>query len=1392
MGTYRHIIEVEGRFIDNLTNSAGSASRAIGDVGEAAKKADREVDELGRSKANPQVGIDTSKFMGEMGKVDRLLNKFKSVHTAALNIKDSGTYKTLTKITGAAESLTKRTWQVGVGIIDKATAPIRALKNMLFSIPTLITAMVGAKAVQSSIVNPVMLADSIEQSKIAFESKLGSAAAAESFLQDIYKFDEKSPFDTTQIVGITQQMMNMGWTAENVLEDLGTIGDWSASLGKGTEGISQVTRAIGQMRMKGKLSSEEMLQLTEAGVDAWNYLAQNMGEDITTIREMAEDGEIAVDTAIQAIIAGMGEYSGAAVTQADRTVNGLIDQVMALFKTYVMLPWGEGLGAGLKDGLAVVRDLIDENKGALKELGETAKEIGRDLSTSFAEKVKNTVERFREITDSFEFKNADWKGKIGMLWKGVIADPFKEWFSELWSSEENVQKATEIGMSFAKGLTNGILTVLGVTDIFKDTGDEAETKGSNIAQGFAKGFVENFDVSAITDKFVEAIGNVWGALPWWAKTLLVGYGGSKLAIGGMNVISSVAGGIEGAKNLIGSASQMTGLLGFGTNAAINLGAGNLAGGASLGGAALSTIGLGATAGGIAAGASVIKGGADLYQAYRAHQEGDTVKRNANLASGGTTLGGVAAGAGIGAAIGSVVPVVGTAAGALIGAGIGGIAGWIGGDKWAKNIEAARYETEGLEDAAKEAETAEEQMAVQAEAMYRNAKRHFGEIKLSMEEIVALTDNIVWGDSKEYFDNFTAAAKTAEENLQALKTASQSADKWMWKAGLGVKFNADERESIVASFDEYIGAAQSYLENKHYEFQTSASVLLDLESEGGKAIIESGNAFYAAEQEKLGNLGAELSEKIRNALEDGVISTEPITLPDGTIQLSEMEEIISLQNQIAEITQKVSDAEANAELELIKVKFGAGNLDNESFENFLDTMSTTIEERMAAADQAFEVQVTNLALRYPDKGPEYDAELATLIAGYEAVVDEVKVKVRDVELNMIAEAYKDELGADVRQNLENVLNEVINTSKPLASIDDAELARWLGLDKIEGHEVTLDNIRGWLEHVLSQLDTMEVDTDALLGLGEVEIEGDVEGEIKKAYDMVTPEEVRADTIKMLLTGDAEVISQIDTTYLAQEFGLSPEYMTAILWQLTGDKTILEKIEILEEDFGIPPEESATVLWTLNGLLGQVNPIENPSPRRFGILPSQTFTQTINIKGVLGSTSLPSLGIQSYAQYRQSQLPGNNFRGGFVGGSTALEAFANGGFVSGGARLVKVAEEGTPEAIIPLGSHRRKRGIELWEKTGEMLGVAGFANGGFTRGNRDEGIRFRSYSGGESQVSNDVHVEMGGVSVTVQVDARGAENVVETIKAQSHEIAETVAGILADELGDQFSNTPRRAS
>ena len=1099
-------IDVVARFVDNVTDEAKAAAKSFEGVEKAAEGAKKDIDALGKTNAKPKVTMDADRAAKKLNDLDKKLNKIGKSKTEAklsvmdkatalidkvtakakafagktysglVKLRDSNVLSTLNKMSNGLKSLTSKAFSVAVKIKDTFTAPLTKLKNMLFNVRTLIAGIASAWAAVKIIKNPIDVADAYSSAKIGFSTLLGDSAG-QKMMDDLDEFAKATPFKTTNVIANAQKMMAMGWDVENIIEDMETIGNAAAATGKMDQGLESIVRALSQIKTKGKLSTEELNQLAEAGIAAKSMLAENLGYGtgdggIAKMTEDLEKGAIASDVAIQALMAGMQKYDGMMDSMANETVEGLISQMQDAFEISVVRKWGQGLQDGAKRGFGTIVDLLDEAEEALANFGDMLYEIGKTASNWVADKLQSAVEKITEISGSFEFENADLKGKISMLWNGLIVDPLQEWWDN-GGRDKTIESAGKIGSWMGEAITKGLLAIFGVTD-FLDTENTAPSAGAQIAESFVNGFKENFDGKAITDAFVDAIGNVWGALPTWAKVLIGGYGTGVVAGG----ISKLAGGITnflGTAGVIGAGNAVvggSGLLGvIGKTGVAGVGASGIMGGLantgyilmggtsalSVGGGMAALAGAGGIAGGIAGVAALGKGAVDLYRGYTTDDE---VEAKASKASGWTAIGGVGAGAAAGAAIGSVVPVLGTALGALIGAGVGGIAGWIGGNAWANEIRKTDDAVNDVTTATEKLETEEEKLAKKAKMVWQNMKDHFGDIKLSMSEIQTITEQIVWGNDLGYFEQFTMAAQTAEASLESLKGAAETTNRWLWKASLGMTFDTDDKESIIASFDEYIAGAQSYLENKHYEFTAAVSLLVDTESDAGKSILGSGNAFYGKLQEQLDSLGEELSGKVEIALQDGVIT------------LDEHDEIVNLQKQIAEITQKVSDAETTAELELIKVKFGKARMDLDSFDSFMEQMEVTLSERMAANDEAFKVSISSLELQLAEGAisqEEYNAQLQAILDGYAANAEELKARIMNVELEIIGDAYaKDGVTAEKLQNaLERSLKDNID---PITWTADQARA-YLGLDTLQ--ESSADAISQMLGALADQLDLVQI-------------------------------------------------------------------------------------------------------------------------------------------------------------------------------------------------------------------------------------------------------------------------------------------------------------------------------
>ena len=148
------------------------------------------------------------------------------------------------------------------------------------------------------------------------------------------------------------------------------------------------------------------------------------------------------------------------------------------------------------------------------------------------------------------------------------------------------------------------------------------------------------------------------------------------------------------------------------------------------------------------------------------------------------------------------------------------------------------------------------------------------------------------------------------------------------------------------------------------------------------------------------------------------------------------------------------------------------------------------------------------------------------------------------------------------------------------------------------------------------------------------------------------------------------------------------------------------------------------------------------------------------------------------------------------STTPAKNASGGIYDG-AFLSWVAEDG-PEAIIPLGSERRNRGIDLWLQAGEILGVAEFAEGGIMApyGKALDSLPDEAWDEGDTPKPSPMGGNGGGggntFSITVeanptfQIEGGDSEDILDKLRDKQRELAELLGGAMADQLEDIVSN------
>jgi tape measure domain-containing protein len=205
----------------------------------------------------------------------------------------------------------------------------------------------------------VGVADSFEQMQMKLEQL--NSGRGKQILDELNQWAKRMPVDTREAVNTFIQMQAYG--LQPTIEKMTTLVDVATVMGQ--EALPRVSRALGQMQAKGKVSAEEMLQLTEVGINANKYLVSAFGK---TVEELQKT-KVPIEQVIDAIWKGLaGEYGGAAA-KASNTWRGMMEALESEFVDLSKTIMDAGLFDGLKSGLREVTELTSEwatqNKGLI-------------------------------------------------------------------------------------------------------------------------------------------------------------------------------------------------------------------------------------------------------------------------------------------------------------------------------------------------------------------------------------------------------------------------------------------------------------------------------------------------------------------------------------------------------------------------------------------------------------------------------------------------------------------------------------------------------------------------------------------------------------------------------------------------------------------------------------------------------------------------------------------------------------------------------------------------------------------------------------------------------------------------------------------------------------------
>lgn len=1036
-----------------------------------------------------------------------------------------------------------------------------------------------------------------------------------------------------------------------------------------------------------------------------------------------------------------------------------------------------------------------------------------DLMDFVDHKIEQLQAKLKEISSTEEWKNADFFGKVKIAWREIIAEPFSEWW-HIEGRQLLVAKASDIGNAIGSGISSGLLMLFGI-DV-SSTVDE----GMSVGRAFASGFAEGFDSEQISEKLKNGLMDGLKGMVSNAAKLLPGGESADLSsvvsfmvlkklvkslampiIGGGSFLKSffgttqttTGGGqtviIPGAgRRIIGSAAAGTGIMGAGKWIGTKLGAEKFslgvssttglargiggAGGATAGAGAVSAVGLASTAGAIAAGAGLVT---SVMDAYKASKMEDKRGKAAYNKAAGVEATGMVAGAAAGALIGSAtgIPVAGT----LIGGGIGAIVGMVKGkkekEKYQKQLEEEQreakeqaekamkvyegtgfslekttFQTEILNEAINDTSVSAEQLGVMfREAASENMKKKFGDISLSLTAIKEIASSIVFDTQLNSMNKFTDAAAMAENTFSTLQDSIKALDKLNWKVALktDVDIEAGTMEDYKNTVNSMLENAKTYLTDKHYEASVAARFIMGDDADN---MITGLDSTYNSIQEQLNEAGNQLSEKTSIFLQDGIIT------------LDEQKELMSLQQQVTNITNKLASAEEEASFESIKIRYGAKDLDAESFSKLQEEIQMNVQEMEENYNSALQVNLTNLKLRLSEGDidqSEYEELLKEIREKYNMQIQELQDRVGTFQLDIIANNYTDELenilpeiDGSISEKLEEAMERALAVNPKPKEWTQEDVTKWFGLEGLSAE--TQENM----------LELLKMTAETIPESAAQALHENMTATVSSFNEIMQNEEMTVPFIRAGRLYSCKLSTELQD-------GITDN---SSMFRSTAQSSLGTAFS---DPFSVTAKINVTPEYNISNLS---LPLMPQQPKRLGIVAE-------NIVSSIGK-------------------------------------HANGGYVSGGPQLSWLAEEGYGEFVIPTAPTRRARALELYQQAGEALGVGTHAEGGFVgrligpySGGDNYSTDFmkeianspfynnesveENYSFGDNDYfskrdvqENDINVSVN-VTMNPQFSISGAagqseEDVMQVIRKHMKEMADELGGEIAYKLEQVFSNMP----
>jgi tape measure domain-containing protein len=203
-------------------------------------------------------------------------------------------------------------------------------------------------------------AASLEQTQISFNSLTGSVAKGQAQFKALQQFAAATPFEFTDLTTSAGRFDAMasaiGKTQDQLVPFLTTIGNVVSVTGGGAQNLDSVSLALSQITSRGKLTLDNINQLSNAlpGFSGVAALAAVRGETQAKVMDEISAGTINASDGVNQLLKGMAQFPGAAGAMEKQSLTLL--GVFSTFKDTI----GQALSGAFQGVIPQIKDALTQ------------------------------------------------------------------------------------------------------------------------------------------------------------------------------------------------------------------------------------------------------------------------------------------------------------------------------------------------------------------------------------------------------------------------------------------------------------------------------------------------------------------------------------------------------------------------------------------------------------------------------------------------------------------------------------------------------------------------------------------------------------------------------------------------------------------------------------------------------------------------------------------------------------------------------------------------------------------------------------------------------------------------------------------------------------------------